>query len=271
LRWVSTATTRGSVEGRRLGGCGDVEVDALAGAGAQVGHRPEEREPAAAEDGDPVGDPLDLRQDVGGEEQRGAVGDALPDERHELVLQQGSRPDEGSSSMSSSGRPAKAMTTPTFRRLPVLSSPIGRAGSSPKRSRSAWTSAVVEATPQRAVERDRLGHDVAAIEVELGRQEPQVTPDRDVALRLPKEGGGARGRPQDVEEEPDRRRLPRTVGPEEPEDLTGGDVEVEVVDGRERAKRFGQALGGEGSRHRSALHGRGTVCRPGFPALRRRA
>src|SRR5207237_1152516 len=52
----------------------------------------------------------------------------------------------------------------------------------------------------------------------------------------------------------ERRRLARPVGPDEPEDRSPGDLEVEVVDGEEVAEALGEALGPDGQirRHSAA-------------------
>ena len=57
------------------------------------------------------------------------------------------------------------------------------------------------------------------------------------------DAGRAAGRPDQVEQQPDRRRLTRAVGPEEPEDLAGVNHQVDIDDAsRALPYRFVSAL-----------------------------
>src|SRR5665647_517783 len=49
----------------------------------------------------------------------------------------------------------------------------------------------------------------------------------------------------EAEDDPDRRRLARSVGAEEAVDLSGGHLEVEPIEGTDRAEGLGQPLGAD--------------------------
>jgi hypothetical protein len=82
------------------------------------------------------------------------------------------------------------------------------------------------------------------------------------AVRLPKDGGRARARRNQPEQNAERRRLAGAVGTEEPRNAATLDAEAEVVDGDRGAESFRQSvdlddsqsslLGAPMLRHRSA-------------------
>ena len=72
---------------------------------------------------------------------------------------------------------------------------------------------------------------------------------------MPKTDGAPAGRPDEVEQDPHRRRLARPVGPQEPEDLALADLEVELDDPAVWTVRLGEALGLDDG------------CQPGFLRL----
>jgi len=65
---------------------GEAQVDAGTRAAAWLVHREQRDQPAPAQDRDPVGQLLHLRQHMAGEKRRRAVRDQLPDQDLELVL-----------------------------------------------------------------------------------------------------------------------------------------------------------------------------------------
>ena len=169
----------------------------------------------------------------------------------------GSRPDVGSSRISSSGRCWRAMITPTFCLLPLLYSRKRRLGSSSKRSISdAWYAG--STPPRRLAKYSRVclpGQPV--VEGELARDvaDPPVDGDR-VGVRLDAEDHRpAAGRPDQVEQGPDRGRLAGAVRPEEPEHLALLDAQVDVDDPAVGAVGLGELFGLD-----DRGHGRTSIC-----------
>jgi hypothetical protein len=82
------------------------------------------------------------------------------------------------------------------------------------------------------------------VEPEVARDVADAPPDRDrVAARVEAEQlDAARGRPDQVEHEPDRRRLPGAVRAEEAEHLAAADREGELLDAARRVVALGQGL-----------------------------
>ena len=140
-----------------------------------------------------------------------------------------------------------ACTSPTFWRLPFESAPIGRSSSSSSRSASAGARAEVGEPAQ-----------LREVGEELARGQPLVEPQ--VAGQVADPAAHARGRaarvdaeqldpparrPDQVEQQPDRRRLAGAVRPEEAEHLAGLDLEVEVDDAALAAVQLGQSFGAD--------------------------
>ena len=166
----------------------------------------------------------------------------------------GSRPDVGSSRISRSGRCCRATTRPTFCLLPFEYSLNLRLGSRSIFSISSAAYAGVDAAAQVGEVLDRLGAGQAVVQVELAGQVADAPVDRDrVDGRLDAEDlGPPRGRPDEVEQDAHRRRLPRPVGPEEPEDLALLDVEVQLDDAPMGAVGLRQPFGLDDRGHRVA-------------------
>ena len=105
-------------------------------------------------------------------------------------------------------------------------------------------------------ELERLAARETRIEGRAGRVEPELAAN---GFGLPRQvvahhARRARGRRQDRRQHPERRRLSRTVGAEQPEDLAGSAGEVDAVDGPDLAaalvvERLGQC------RHFDGQHG----------------
>ena len=147
-----------------------------------------------------------------------------------LCWTSGSRPAIGSSRISSSGSCMNAWIRPSFWRLPVDSSWIGRS--------SCGVEAFGERVAHRAVDTAaELGqvvqHRRAAqrrVEGEVAGQEADPPPDLQ-AVRPAVETEQRRrpgGRLDQVEQQPHRRRLARAVRAEETEDLAARDLEIEI-------------------------------------------
>ena len=165
----------------------------------------------------------------------------------------GSSPEVGSSSTSSSASEASAATSATFWRLPFEYVRPFFVGSSSKRSSSSARRPRVEPAAQLPEQVDRLAAGQVRPQVDVAGDvgEPAVQRDR-VAPRVAAEqrdraGVGA----QQPEQDADRRRLARAVGPEEAVDLALRDLEVEPVERAERAERLDEA----GDLDRGPCHG----------------
>ena len=131
-----------------------------------------------------------------------------------------------------SGSCMNAWTIPTFWRLPRESDLIGRSSSRSNRSASACAaSSDVEPTELREVA-EHLASGEVLVEAEVARADSRCgvgASGRDRGSS-PNTSHAAAGRPDQVEQEPDRRRLAGAVRPEEAEDLPGLDLEVDGVD-----------------------------------------
>ena len=157
----------------------------------------------------------------------------------------GSRPLVGSSRISSSGSWKSAWISPIFWRLPareLAEGPIQvglealrQAGARPRPLHAAHL----------REERDQLAARQARVIGEVAGEVPEAGADREaVAPGVEAEQAGrAAGRVQQVQQGPDRRRLARPVGPEEPEDLARGHGHRDVLDPALRAVALGQTLG----------------------------
>ena len=113
----------------------------------------------------------------------------------------------------------------------------------------------VDAAPEVGEVGDRLAAGEPVVERELAGQVADAAVDRHrVGRRLDVEDERAPGgRTDQVEQDPDRRRLARAVGPEIPEDLTGVDAEVEVDDATVLAVGLGQLFDPDDGTHARLL------------------
>ena len=160
----------------------------------------------------------------------------------------GSRPDVGSSRMSSSasGRErgderdllpvALRVRAPLLRRVElepveelVAPAPVEPAPELPEQ--------VDHLAPRQVGPQRDVAGDVGEAAVEGDGVVPRVAVEQ---------GGVARVGPQQAEQNPDGGGLPGAVGPEEAVDLARGDLEVEVVEGEHVAERLGQPGDGDG-------------------------
>ncbi len=157
----------------------------------------------------------------------------------------GSRPAVGSSRISSSGRCWRAMTSPTFClfALRVLAEAARRVEVEPRHELRLPPR--IDAAPEVAVVLDRLAARQAVEQRELAGQVAHASMNGDrIDGRLdPEDPGLPGGRPDKVEEQPDRRRLAGAVRPEEAEDLALLDRQVDVDDPPMLAVVLRQALG----------------------------
>ena len=135
----------------------------------------------------------------------------------------GSRPDVGSSRTSSSGWCMNAWTSPTFCRLPFESAWIGRSSSSPSRSASSLPLAEVAEAAQTSEIAEELPRRQSVVEPQVARARSRAAGGsrRRPGASRARRSRAARRRADQVEHQPDRRRLPGTVRPEEAEDLAG--------------------------------------------------
>src|SRR5258706_12105652 len=109
----------------------------------------------------------------------------------------------------------------------------------------------VDAAPKVREVLDRLAAGQLVVERELARQVADAAMDGDgISRRLdPEDGGPAAGRPEVVEQDPDRRRLAGAVRAKEAERLALGDLEVDIDDAAGRAVGLGELVGPEGRGH----------------------
>ena len=163
---------------------------------AQVLQRVDHDEASLAQDGQPVGDALHLGEGVRGEEHRAALRAHLaPAGRGSSAAPAGPGPAIGSSRISSSGSCMNAWMRPSFWRLPVESSRIGRSRSASKRSASASRTPAVDAATQlgQVVEHRPAGE--LGIQGEIPREVPDASTDRQ-AVGVSCRGRAARPTPR---------------------------------------------------------------------------
>ena len=221
----------------------------------QIRQRPGFDEAALPDDGDVVGQILDLRQDVAGQQDRGSRGDALADDCGELPLHERvearrrfvedqridvgrQRRDEHDLLAVALGvfavllRRVEAETLDQFgAHGGVVAAGIARAAGPEFRQRGQRLPAG-ELRPQGDVARNvrdacrrrrRIAHRVVAQDID-----------------------GAPVRAEHAEDRPDRRRLAGAVGAQEPVHGAPADREIQVIDRGERPEALGQAAHGDG-------------------------
>ena len=228
--------------GRRVDGD---RVDVGAGMLSQLGEGSGRHGPAPADDGHPIGQGLDLAEDVTRQQDRAAILAPLADDvleglfhervepggrlvEHEQVGVGGERRDEGD-------------LLPVA--LGVVADPLGRVEVEPLDE--GGPAGLVEAALGRAEdvealpageprpERDIAG-DIGEPFVERRRLAPRVTPEE---LDVPAAGT------DEAEDDPDRGRLARPVGAEEAVDLAGGAPRGRARRGRGPVRRSWSAPG----------------------------
>ena len=224
---------------------------------AQGGDRVDVDEPAAADDPDAIRGLLHLVEGVRGEEDGAAGRRGLPHEQSELVLQQGSSPPVGSSRTSSSGRCMNACTSPSFWRLPFESSRIGRSSTTPKRSTSESRSRRIDRSAETGEGCELLVAREPVVQAQVARQvaDPPAGSDAVAAAVEPEHERLTVGRPDHVEQQPDRRALAGAVRPQEAEDLAVLDAQVEAGQRAHPARvrlRQGEGLDCRSVRHHAA-------------------
>ena len=211
-------------------GCGELDLQALDGDLAEVLERVDDHEPALAEDRQAVGDALDLRQGVRGQEHRAALGADLAEERVKALLHEGIQTGdrliqdqqlgfvhEGldqSELLSVAGRQL------ADRAIEIGVEALGQGVAHARVDSTAELREVVEHHPpgQLRVHRQITGQEAdpsADLEAVLAHVEPEH-PSR------------ARGRPDQVQQQSHRGRLARTVGTEKAEHLALLDLQVEL-------------------------------------------
>ena len=222
---------------------GDLEVDEVAGhlrLEVVAGVRGDD--PAPVDDHDPVAEGVGLVEVVGGQEHRRPAlraqpGDVVPEVGPRLRVQAGGRLVEEDQ--------RRVVDQPHRDVEPALLAAghvLGHPG--PQALELELVEELLAAArgvgPRQAVEHPVVHHLVAG----AGRGEGaaglgDVADAAPHLLRLPhhvvaRDGGGARGRPEQGDEHPQRGGLARAVGAEEADHLALGDVEVDPVDGLDR-------------------------------------
>ena len=205
--------------------------------------------------GDPVGDVLELREHVRAEEDREPVCAGLAHELVEGLLEDRVQPARRLVEHHELGPVLEGLHDPDLLLVALRELP-GRA---------------VERQVEAAGQRPGGGEVAHALEAaeereRLARGEPLVQPQlprevADPAAQLHASGAGVeaehrgrpRGRAQQVEQRADQRGLAGAVGPDEPEGLSGIDLEVEPVQGDDPAPvDLREALGSDDGVHAPA-------------------
>src|SRR5665647_893176 len=228
-------------------------LDAVAADRAQLGHGTDAQHPAGPDQADPVADEFHLGQHIGRQEDGGARRDRLLDERPELPLHE---------RVETQGRFVEdeqvRLVHEGLHQADLLLVAVREVGELP---------AQVEVEPV-GEGPDAAGFDAAA---QPGQQPDHVAGARPGELRqLPRQvadpvldreavpaGVQAEQRrcaligPDEVHQQPDRRRLPRAVRADEAEDFAAADLEVQV----EQAAALPVVPGQPGAGDRNALGG----------------
>ena len=250
-----TSLTPGSDGERRRGdGCLEPELDLVVGQAPERLDAVHGDQAAVPDDRDPVAGPLDLTQDVRREERGASLRDDLANELEEGLLDQRVEP----------GRRLveDQQVGPVLERDDQAHLLLVALGVLPEAA--GWVEveagdevglvARVDAASEVAEVLDRLGAREPVEERELAGEvaDPPMDGDR-VRRRLDAEDQRAPGRrTQQVEQEPDRRRLAGAVGPEEPVDLAFLDGEIHLHDAAVWSVELGELLGLDDG-HRAAL------------------
>ena len=195
----------------------------------------------------PVGEGLDLAEDVARQQDRAALLAPLADDLleglfHERVQPGGGLVEHEQVGVGGEGGDEGDLLPVA---LGVVADPLGRVEVEPLDEGgpaglvepALGRAEDVEALPtgEPRPERDVAG-DIGEPFVERRGLAPRVTAEElDVAA------AGA----DEAEDDPDRRRLARSVGAEEAVDLSGGHLEVEPVEGADRSEGLGQPLGAD--------------------------
>jgi hypothetical protein len=235
---------------RRRGGrrIGELDLQPLDRDPAQVLQRVHHDEPSLAQDGQPVGDPLHLRQRVRGEEDRATLGAALGQQRVEALLHQRVQPGDG---------------LVEDEQLRIVHEGLDEAQLLPVAGRQLADGPV-------QVGAEALGQRVAAPAIDPAAQLAQVVEDHrarqlriqaevtgevaDAAADLQGVGVrvetqqrcGARGGADEVQQQPHRGRLPGAVGAQEAEHLTALHLEVQLEEAPSGAEVLREPVGGDG-------------------------
>ncbi len=249
----------------------EVELELAARLALQGLDLRDHRDPSLADDADPVGDALDLGQDMGREEDRPAISADLVEDPVELLLDQrieaGRRlvEDDQAGPMHEGLDETHLLLVAVRERLdrPIqlgveaLGELLG-------------VGQVLHAAERREVAQQvATGH--ARVERHLAGEVADVAPELDgrTVCRVAQDAGRALRRTNEVQEQADGGRLSRAVGPEVAEDLALPDLEVDVDDAALAAVGLGQSLGPDGRGVRGGTrHGATILWAPG-PARRR--
>ena len=247
VRPSSTRLTTPSIASNAAAGDGrgEAQLHLVGGDRAHALDGVDADDPALADDRDAVAGPLDLADDVRAQEDRPALALASNSSSLKVCWTSGSSPDVGSSRISSSGRCWSAHDEPDLLlvALRVLAEAAARV--EVEALDELVDVGLVDAAAQVREVADRLGAREPVVEVPLARQVAEPAMDRDrVGRCLDAEHlRDAGGRPDEVEQDPDRRGLAGAVRAEEAEDLALVDDEVDVDDAPVLAVRLGELLG----------------------------
>ncbi len=255
------ADARQRREGGRRDLAREAQLDLVVGQVAQVLDGADLDQETLADDPHPVGGLLHLGEDVGGEEDRRPVGHRLAEDAEERLLDERVQArrrlveqeqlgavlegdDEGDLLLV-----ALAVLLELARRVEVEA--LDEAGLVGGVDAAAQVGEVLQVLAARQ----------AVVEGELAGQvaDPPVDRHRVGARRDAEHPGRPRGRPDQVEEGPDRRRLAGAVRPQEPEDLPLGNGEIDLDDPAVAAVALGELLGLDdvSGHRRPSIRGRG--------------
>ena len=214
----------------RVDGRGELDLQALDRDLTKVLERVDHDEPALAEDRDAMGDALDLREGVRREEHRSSLRAHLPQQRVEALLHQ--RVETGDrlvqdqqlglvhEGLDQADLLAVAGRELAHRPIELGVEALGERGAQ----------APVHAASELGQVVQYLRSGQLRVQGEIAGQETDPAADIEAlgASVEPEHPRRARGRLDQVQEQPHRRRLARAVGAEEAEDLARLDLEVEV-------------------------------------------
>ena len=234
---------RRQLERRRR--AGERRLDVMAREVAQLLKRALLHQPALAQDADPVAQRLDLAQDVRREEDRLAAPARLADGVAERHLHQRVEAARGLVEHQQVGTGPEGGDELDLLAVPFRVVAHALSG--------VEVEALDELAPVRAVDGAvQVGHELEALLARERRPQQRLAGDvGQAAVRRHRVGPGidpehpraAGARPVQTEEQPDGRRLSGPVRPQIAVDLTGGDRQVEPVEGERRPVALGEPLG----------------------------
>ena len=218
-----------------------------------------DREQAAAEeDGRPVGDLLDLGQDVGGHQDGVGTGEGTDQRAHldDLLRVEpvGGLVEDEHARLIEEGLSDGDALAESLRQLADGLIADGAEIELLTHARDGGTRRVALEPFDGSHEREKFAYPHAVVERRVLGNVADLSPGRYRAVHRVEAGDArpARRRPQIAAEDPENRRLARAVGPEQPHDLAGIYFERDAVDSQAWSVPLGEPVGDDHRSHGSS-------------------